>query len=158
LVDLVTEGDKVTGAIVKHEDKSIEIHVRQGVVLACGGFPHDILRRKQLFPHAPTGKEHFTPSPTANTGDGLKVAEKVGGWVDTTIPNAAAWCPTSVVPRKDGTFGVVPPNKGSFSTTNTCKPWCAAVTAVDIPDAPVPTTNTSTSITSWLICITPHAN
>jgi succinate dehydrogenase/fumarate reductase flavoprotein subunit len=88
LVDLVTEGDKVTGAIVKHEDKSIEIHVRQGVVLACGGFPHDILRRKQLFPHAPTGKEHFTPSPTANTGDGLKVAEKVGGWVDTTIPNA----------------------------------------------------------------------
>ncbi len=123
LVDLVTEGDKVTGAIVKHEDKSIEIHVRQGVVLACGGFPHDILRRKQLFPHAPTGKEHFTPSPTANTGDGLKVAEKVGGWVDTTIPNAAAWCPTSVVPRKDGTFGVMP------HFIDRAKPGVIAVTA-----------------------------
>ena len=123
LVDLITEGDKVIGAIVKHEDKSIEIHVRQGVVLACGGFPHDILRRKQLFPHAPTGKEHFTPSPTSNTGDGLKIAEKVGGWVDTAIPNAAAWCPTSVVPRKDGTFGVMP------HFIDRAKPGVIAVTA-----------------------------
>jgi succinate dehydrogenase/fumarate reductase flavoprotein subunit len=123
LIDLITEGDKVTGAIVKHEEENIEIHVRHGVVLACGGFPHDILRRKQLFPHAPTGKEHFTPSPTANTGDGLKIAEKVGGWVDTTIPNAAAWCPTSVVPRKDGTFGVMP------HFIDRAKPGVIAVTA-----------------------------
>jgi len=123
LVDLITDGGKVTGAIVKHEGKNIEIHVRQGVVLACGGFPHDVLRRKQLFPHAPTGKEHFTPSPTANTGDGLKSAEKVGGWVDTTIPNAAAWCPTSVVPRKDGTFGVMP------HFIDRAKPGVIAVTA-----------------------------
>ena len=26
------------------------------VVLACGGFPHDVARRKELFPHAPTGR------------------------------------------------------------------------------------------------------
>lgn len=123
LVDLVTEGGKVTGAIVKHEGKNLEIHVRQGVVLACGGFPHDILRRKQLFPHTPTGKEHFTPSPTANTGDGLKIAEKVGGWVDATIPNAAAWCPTSLVPRKDGTLGVMP------HFIDRAKPGVIAVTA-----------------------------
>jgi succinate dehydrogenase/fumarate reductase flavoprotein subunit len=36
------------------------------------------------------------------------MAEKVGAWVDPTIPNAAAWCPTSVVPRKDGSTGVMP--------------------------------------------------
>ena len=33
---------------------------------------------RQLFPHAPTGKEHFSPAPEANTGDGLRLA-RVGG-------------------------------------------------------------------------------
>jgi succinate dehydrogenase/fumarate reductase flavoprotein subunit len=78
------------------------------VVLAAGGFPHDIERRKQLFPHDPTGREHFTPSPTLNTGDGVRLGESAKGWVDPTIPNAAAWCPTSLVPRSDGSTGVMP--------------------------------------------------
>jgi succinate dehydrogenase/fumarate reductase flavoprotein subunit len=84
------------------------VKVRRGVVLAAGGFPHDVERRKQLFPHAPTGREHFTPSPEANTGDGLRLAESVGGRVDGTIPHAAAWVPTSVTTRKDGARGVMP--------------------------------------------------
>ena len=33
-----------------------------GVVLACGGFPMTS-RSKALFPHAPTGREHYTPGP-----------------------------------------------------------------------------------------------
>lgn len=105
---LIVEGDAVVGATVVRDGTPVEIRVRRGVVLACGGFPHDIERRKALFPHAPTGREHFTPSPEANTGDGLRLAEAVGGWVDSTIPNAAAWCPTSVTKRKDGTQGVMP--------------------------------------------------
>lgn len=105
---LIIEGDAVVGAVVMREGTPIEVRVRKGVVLACGGFPHDIERRKQLFPHAPTGREHYTPSPEANTGDGLRLGESVGGWVDPTIPNAAAWCPTSVTKRKDGSQGVMP--------------------------------------------------
>jgi len=105
---LMIEGDAVVGATVIREGKPVDIRVRRGVVLACGGFPYDIERRKQLFPHAPTGREHFTPSPELNTGDGLRLGESVGGWVDLTIPNAAAWCPTSVTRRKDGTQGVMP--------------------------------------------------
>lgn len=105
---LMIEGDAVIGATVIREGKPVDIRVRRGVVLACGGFPYDIERRKQLFPHAPTGREHFTPSPELNTGDGLRLGESVGGWVDPTIPNAAAWCPTSVTRRKDGTQGVMP--------------------------------------------------
>ena len=65
-------------------------------------------RRKQLFPHAPTGHEHYSPSPSTNTGDGLRLAEAVGGHVDGTIPHAAAWVPTSVTRRKDGSQGVMP--------------------------------------------------
>ena len=105
---LIMEGDSVVGAVIEHEGRSVEVRVRRGVVLAAGGFPHDIERRKQLFPHAPTGREHFTPSPTLNTGDGVRLGESAKGWLDPTIPNAAAWCPTSLVPRSDGSTGVMP--------------------------------------------------
>jgi len=105
---LVTEHDGVVGAIVEHDGKTVLVRARHGVVLACGGFPHDIERRKQLFPHAPTGKEHYSPSPEANTGDGLRLAEAVGGRVDPTIPHAAAWVPASVTTRRDGSKGVMP--------------------------------------------------
>jgi len=105
---LVIEGDAVAGVVVQREGQTIQVNASRGVVLACGGFPHDIERRKALFPHAPTGREHYTPSPEANTGDGLRLGESVGGWVDSTIPNAAAWCPTSVTRRPDGTQGVMP--------------------------------------------------
>jgi succinate dehydrogenase/fumarate reductase flavoprotein subunit len=105
---LLVEGDAVVGALVEREGAPTTVRVRRGVVLAAGGFPHDIERRKQLYPHAPTGREHFTPSPEANTGDGLRLAESVGGRVDNTIPHAAAWVPTSVTTRKDGSRGVMP--------------------------------------------------
>jgi succinate dehydrogenase/fumarate reductase flavoprotein subunit len=105
---LVVEGDVVVGAVVEHEGQHTRVNARLGVVLACGGFPHDIERRKALFPHAPTGREHYTPSPEANTGDGLRMAEAIGGYVDPTIPHAAAWVPTSVTTRPDGTKGVMP--------------------------------------------------
>jgi succinate dehydrogenase/fumarate reductase flavoprotein subunit len=105
---LIVENDRVCGVTVIKDGATVELRVRRGVVLACGGFPFDIERRKQLFPHAPTGREHFTPSPEFNTGDGLRLGESVGGWVDPTIPNAAAWCPTSVSMRSDGSQGVMP--------------------------------------------------
>lgn len=105
---LLTEGEAVTGALVEHEGKPVRVSVRRGVVLATGGFPYDIERRKQLFPHAPTGREHFSPSPSTNTGDGLRLAESVGARVDPTIPHAAAWVPASVTTRPDKSTGVMP--------------------------------------------------
>lgn len=120
---LIEADGVVVGAVVEREGKPVEVRVTRGVVLACGGFPHDVERRKQLFPHAPTGKEHYTPSPQPNTGDGLRLGESVGGWVDPSIPNAAAWCPTSLVPRKDGTMGVMP------HFIDRAKPGVIAVTA-----------------------------
>ncbi len=108
VTQLIVEYDGVSGALVQHEGKTVKVTATRGVVLACGGFPHDVERRKQLFPHAPTGKEHFSPSPVSNTGDGLRLAESVGGYVDGTIPHAAAWVPASVTTRADGTQGVMP--------------------------------------------------
>ncbi|NUU41132.1 FAD-dependent oxidoreductase [Tardiphaga robiniae] len=106
--ELIIENGAVRGAIIERNGKRIRIFARRGVVLACGGFPHDIERRKAMFPHAPTGREHYSPGPTGNTGDGLRLAESVGAHVEDSLPNAAAWVPVSVTHRKNGSKGVMP--------------------------------------------------
>ncbi|PIT03139.1 3-oxosteroid 1-dehydrogenase [Bradyrhizobium nitroreducens] len=106
--ELTIENGTVTGAIVSREGRDVRVKARQGVVLACGGFPHDVERRRRMFPHAPTGVEHFSPGPTGNTGDGLRLAESAGGHVEDRLPNAAAWVPVSLTTRKDGSKGVMP--------------------------------------------------
>ena len=106
--ELIVEDGAVRGAIVERDGKPVRVIARRGVVLACGGFPHDVARRKAMFPHAPNGTEHFSPGPTGNTGDGLRLAEAAGGRVEDTLPNAAAWVPVSVTTRKDGSKGVMP--------------------------------------------------
>jgi succinate dehydrogenase/fumarate reductase flavoprotein subunit len=106
--ELIVENGAVRGARVVREGRTIEVRARRGVVLACGGFPHDVARRKAMFPHAPTGAEHFSPGPVGNTGDGLRLAESAGGRVENRLPNAAAWVPVSLTTRKDGSRGVMP--------------------------------------------------
>ncbi|PDT89786.1 3-oxosteroid 1-dehydrogenase [Bradyrhizobium sp. Y36] len=106
--ELTVENGAVTGAIVSREGRDVRVRARQGVVLACGGFPHDVERRRKMFPHAPTGVEHYSPGPTGNTGDGLRLAERAGGHVEDRLPNAAAWVPVSLTTRKDGSKGVMP--------------------------------------------------
>ncbi|KJC38327.1 3-oxosteroid 1-dehydrogenase [Bradyrhizobium sp. LTSP849] len=106
--ELTVENGAVTGAIVTREGRDVRVRARQGVVLACGGFPHDVARRQKMFPHAPTGNEHYSPGPTGNTGDGLRLAESAGGHVEGRLPNAAAWVPVSLTTRKDGSKGVMP--------------------------------------------------
>jgi succinate dehydrogenase/fumarate reductase flavoprotein subunit len=101
---LSVEG-KVTGAVIATSRRELEIHARRGVVLACGGFPRDAARKRALFPHAPTGEEHWSAAPPSNTGDGLRLGESVGGVVDTTLPAAAGWAPVSRVRRMDGSVG-----------------------------------------------------
>ncbi|RXH38803.1 FAD-dependent oxidoreductase [Bradyrhizobium zhanjiangense] len=106
--ELTVENGAVTGAIVSREGRDVRVLARLGVVLACGGFPHDVERRRKMFPHAPTGTEHYSPGPTGNTGDGLRLAESAGGHVEDRLPNAAAWVPVSLTTRKDGSKGVMP--------------------------------------------------
>ncbi|WP_163068115.1 FAD-binding protein, partial [Acinetobacter baumannii] len=84
------------------------IHARRGVVLACGGFPHDRKRIAQLMTHAPDGTRHYSAAPKENSGDGLRLGEQAGGLVSTKLAQSGAWAPVSRVPRKDGTFGHFP--------------------------------------------------
>ncbi|MFK3815358.1 FAD-dependent oxidoreductase [Pseudomonas sp. NPDC089407] len=84
------------------------IQARRGVVLACGGFPHDRQRIAQLMPHAPEGGQHYSAAPRENSGDGLRLGEQAGGLVATTAAHAGAWAPVSQVPRRDGSVGHFP--------------------------------------------------
>ena len=106
---LIKDDDgRITGAVVDTAEGAVEVTARKAVVLAAGGFPQDPVRRKQLFPHAPSGYEHASPAPPGNTGDGLRLGEQAGASVDETLPNAAAWVPISRPVKSDGTLGTFP--------------------------------------------------
>jgi succinate dehydrogenase/fumarate reductase flavoprotein subunit len=105
---LVVDEGRVAGAVVATRDAEVEINASRGVVLACGGFPHDVSRRRELFAHAPTGSEHWSAAVPSATGDGLRLGEAVGGVVDTDLAGAAGWAPVSHVRRRDGSVGNFP--------------------------------------------------
>ncbi|MEJ8814041.1 FAD-dependent oxidoreductase [Variovorax ureilyticus] len=105
---LLRHGERVVGAVVESPAGRVRIEASRGVVLACGGFPHDTERLKAMLPHAPTGREHWSAAPRGNTGDGLRLGESVGGHVAGDLAQAAALAPVSLVPRADGSLGHFP--------------------------------------------------
>lgn len=105
---LIHEHDRVAGAVVDTAKGRVMVRARKGVVLAAGGFAHDIERRKALFPRTPTGHEHLALPPLGVNGDGLRLGESVGAQVADDLACPAAWAPVSKVPYKDGTFGHFP--------------------------------------------------
>ncbi len=106
--ELLSEDGKVAGVRASAADGDLRITARHGVVLACGGFPHDLKRIAQVYPHVKRGGEHLSPTPVGNTGDGLSMAEKMGGAVALGFADASAWMPVSKVPFGKGRTGVFP--------------------------------------------------
>ena len=108
--ELLQAGDRVTGARIQTPRGQLRINARRGVVLACGGYPHDVARITQRYPHLARGGEHLSPVPAENTGDGLRLGAQVGGQVDERFDGvgAAAWMPVSRVPLSQGRTGVFP--------------------------------------------------
>jgi succinate dehydrogenase/fumarate reductase flavoprotein subunit len=105
---LTSEDGSVTGAVVATPDGEQTVRARRGVLLAAGGFPNDVQRRRALFPRTPTGAEHWTLAPAETTGDGISLGESVGGRLDASLASPAAWCPVSLVPYRSGRVGVYP--------------------------------------------------
>ncbi len=120
---LIKEGSRVVGAVISSPNGEVEFRASHGVVLACGGFPHDTERKARLLPHAPTGNEHWSAASRGNTGDGLRLGEDVGGVVSDDLVAAAALAPVSLVPHNDGTFTHFP------HLLERAKPGLIAVTA-----------------------------
>jgi succinate dehydrogenase/fumarate reductase flavoprotein subunit len=97
-VSLIREGMRVTGARVEIHGVVQEVNARRGVVLACGGYPHDTKRQADTFAYTP----HWSAAPKTNTGDGIDMGEAVGAHFDGSLEAAAAWAPVSLVPKAEG--------------------------------------------------------
>ncbi len=105
---LIIEDGTVRGAMVDTAQGIVAIRAAKGVVLAAGGFPHDIERRRALFPRTPTGHEHLALPPPSCSGDGITLGESAGGVLATDLASPVAWAPVSRVTHADGTIGHFP--------------------------------------------------
>lgn len=103
---LVVRDGRVTGAEVEDAQGRGVIVARRGVVLAAGGYAHDLARRARTYAHLRAGGEHHSPVPTGNTGDGIRLGEEAGAKFDARFGQPAAWMPVSRVPGKGG--GIFP--------------------------------------------------
>lgn len=101
---LITENGKVIGATAVRDGKAIRIIARKGVVLATGGFPHDFDRRRQLAPIPRLAEQAYPMAKEGSTGDGIRMAEAVGGSVEDRLFNTISWWPVSKVPNRRGGF------------------------------------------------------
>lgn len=108
---------RCSGAKVTTPAGEFEVQAKHAVVLACGGFPHDLQRVASAYTHvrrdAANAQAHVSPTPESNTGDGLRLAESVGGVADIRFADSAAWMPVSLVPGQQGAhdskpYGVFP--------------------------------------------------
>jgi succinate dehydrogenase/fumarate reductase flavoprotein subunit len=104
---LIIEDGKVRGAVLSTANGEVTFRAK-AVILAAGGFPNDVARRKALFPRTPTGHEHLALPPQSCSGDGLRLGESAGGQVASDLKSPVAWAPVSKVPYRDGSFGHFP--------------------------------------------------
>ncbi len=106
VVRLLHEGEpdhvRVSGAIIMRDGHEVTIKTRRGVILACGGFPGDASLQSQHYGHVTAGKFHQSAAPSTNTGDGLRLAQTVGGSLNANVHYPAAWTPVSLVPCSGG--------------------------------------------------------
>lgn len=89
MVGLLTDSDGVvTGAVVESGGKTQRIGARLGVILASGGFDHDLAWRKELLPEVDQDWSFGNP---AAMGDGIRAAQKIGAATD--LLDEAWWFP-----------------------------------------------------------------
>lgn len=121
LVELMVEGDRVVGGVVRREGELVRVRARKGVVLACGGFPRNDALRAAEYPHVAAGKNHTPLAPMGNTGDSLRMTAPLGAGFSKRVSNPAAWTPVSLLPTPDGALLPYP------HFIDRCKPGFIAV-------------------------------
>ena len=113
LLDLVTEGRRVTGVVVRRDGEEVALRAR-GVVLSSGGFERNEEMRAK-YQRQPIGTE-WTVGAKANTGDGISAGLKLGAAVD--LMDDAWWGPS--IPLTGGSW---------FALTERSRPGCILVNA-----------------------------
>jgi 3-oxosteroid 1-dehydrogenase len=93
MTELLTDADgSVTGAVVERDGSTRRIGARRGVILASGGFDHDLAWRKEQLPVLEsTGSQDWSFGNPAALGDGIRAGEKAGA--ATELLDEAWWFP-----------------------------------------------------------------
>jgi 3-oxosteroid 1-dehydrogenase len=98
--ELITEDNKVVGAILEKEGKTIRVKASQGVVLGAGGFEHNQEMREKYLPQ-PTNTK-WSAGCKHNTGDAIRAGQNVGA--KTKLMGNAWWCTTKEMPNRPYPF------------------------------------------------------
>ncbi len=94
MTELISDVDgTVVGAVVERDGRTRRIGARGGVILAAGGFDHDMEWRRQ---HLPVLEKDWSFGNPAAMGDGIRAGEKVGGSTD--LLDEAWWFPAMCWP------------------------------------------------------------
>lgn len=89
LTELVTDGDRVTGAVVEHGDNTFTVTARRGVVLAAGGFDHHMDMRWKF--QSDSLGSNFSLGADSNTGDAIRLGQDIGA--DIALMDQSWWFP-----------------------------------------------------------------
>ncbi|MCV7103733.1 FAD-binding protein [Mycobacterium palustre] len=89
MTELLTDPDRaVTGALVQRDGGTLRIGARRGVILASGGFDHDLAWRKE---HLPVLDQDWSFGNPAAMGDGIRAGQSLGAASD--LLDEAWWFP-----------------------------------------------------------------
>lgn len=89
MTELLTDADgAVTGVVIERDGATQRIGARRGVILASGGFDHDLAWRKEELPILAQDWSFGNP---AAMGDGIRAGQKVGAATD--LLDEAWWFP-----------------------------------------------------------------
>lgn len=102
---LVTEGDAVTGVVLRQDDLERKVSVAGGVILASGGFAQNPRMRAEKLPHP---LPEFSPSAPGSTGALHELVFGIGAYHGETAAQPCFWAPVSRRRRKDGSMAVFP--------------------------------------------------
>ena len=94
MTELITDVDGVViGAVIEKDGRAQRVQARRGVVLASGGFDHDMQWRRE---HLPELEHDWSFGNPAAMGDGIRAGDQVGG--ATELLDEAWWFPAMCWP------------------------------------------------------------
>jgi succinate dehydrogenase/fumarate reductase flavoprotein subunit len=97
LVELLMDGENVVGAVVDQNGTIKTINVTKGVVLAAGGFDHNMPMRQKY--QSASLQPNYSFGAEGNTGDAILLSQAIGADID--LMKQAWWFP-AVAPVKKG--------------------------------------------------------
>lgn len=96
LLDLHSEGGRVTGVVVSRGGTETLVRARRGVIVGSGGFEHNASMRAQ-YQQQPIGTE-WTVGASSNTGDGIRAGARAGAAL--ALMDDAWWGPAIPLPEE----------------------------------------------------------